>query len=175
MTRFTLVEAREYHCGRIARRLRHEHQEATLRVGIDAHRKLREMFGMSSYRRAVYADGEFVALGGVTGALVAPFGFVWLAITEEGMRKYPISLIREARRQLNYIMVTKSQLVTSLIGGDEKAKHLAVFLGFHVSHGDRGEPAFTRFGRRDLCGYLDSNPDLRVPVGNGYFIEMGYH
>jgi hypothetical protein len=67
------------------------------------------------------------------------------------------------------------QVETTVIGGDEKAKRLAVFLGFHVSHGDRGEPAYTKFGRRDLCGYLDGTPEVRVPIGNGFAIRLGYH
>jgi hypothetical protein len=173
--RFALIDAKPYHCGQMCRRLRHEHQEASLRLGLDAHRELSNVFRQSYFAKAYYADDKMIALGGVIGDLVSPFGFVWLAITEDGMRRHPVALVREAQRQLDNIMTTKRELITTIIGGDERSKRLAVFLGFHVSHGDRGEPAYSKWGRRDLGNYIDSEPSLRLPVGNGYAIRMGYH
>jgi hypothetical protein len=175
VTRFSIVDAKLHHCGKISRRLRRAHHEAGLRLGLNAHRELRTVLAESSYAKVCFANDELIAMGGVIGSLISPLGFVWLAITEEGARRYPIALAREARKQLDLIMRTKVELATTIIGGDEAAKHLAVFLGFHVSHRGPGGPAFTRFGRRDLARHLDVDPDLRIPVGNGFAIKMGFH
>jgi hypothetical protein len=175
VTVFTIDDAKLHHCGKIYRRLRRSHQEAGLRLGLNTHAELQSVLRESSYARAFFADGELIALGGLTESLISPFGFVWLAITEEGARRYPIALAREARRQLDLIMRTKVELATTIIGGDEAAKRLAVFLGFHVSHDGPGSPAFTRLERKDLSRHLDSNPALRIPIGGGYAISMGVH
>jgi hypothetical protein len=172
---FTIADAKRPHCGQIWHRLRHEHQHASLRLGLNGHAELVSVLQESSYAKSYFADGELIAMGGVIGCLISPLGFVWLAITEEGARRYPIALAREARKQLDTIMRAKMELVTTIIGGDEAAKRLAVFLGFHVSHCGPGGPAFTRFGRRDLARHLDVDPDLRIPVGNGFAIKMGFH
>jgi hypothetical protein len=175
VTDFTIDDAKLHHCGKMCRRLRRAHQEAGLRLGLNSHAELQTALRESSFAKAYSADGELIALGGVMGTLIAPFGFVWLAITEEGARRYPITLAREARRQLDLIMATKVELATTIIGGDEAAKRLAVFLGFHVSHDGPGGPAFTRLARRDLSRHLDVDRGLRIPAGDGYAIQMGYH
>jgi hypothetical protein len=52
---------------------------------------------------------------------------------------------------------------------------LRVFLGFHVSHEGPGQPAHSRFGRKDLAQHLDGDLVLRVPLGRGWAINLGYH
>lgn len=174
MTDFTIVEAKPWHCGAMSRLLRHEHRNAVAVLGIDSHRELRTLFDASAYRRAWLIDGKLAGLGGVTGSEMAAIGFVWLTLTEQGTH-YPIAIVKEARRLLDEIMVTKRELATTILAGDHAAKRLAIFLGFHVSHDGPGSPASTRFARRDLARFLDSNPELRIPIGTSYVIPMGYH
>jgi hypothetical protein len=173
-TTFSIVPAKPWHCGQMCRLLRHERRRATALVGMDAHRELRELFDQSAFRRAWLADGEMIGLGGVTGSLLAPRGYVWLALSEMA-RRYPLAVVKQARRQLDEIMVTKRELATTIIGGDEAAKRLAVFLGFHVQDEGPGQPAYSRYGRRTLHKHLETETELRIPVGRGYAIPMGYH
>ena len=43
MTTFATIEARPWHAGQMARRLRRAHARATARIGIDAHSSLADM------------------------------------------------------------------------------------------------------------------------------------
>lgn len=171
---FEVIEAKPYHCGRILRNLRHEHVIALGRVNQNVHREFRDVFAQSAIRRAWLIDGELAALGGVTGSYADAFGYAWLAITEEAA-KHPMAMIREIKVQLEQIMVTKRELATTIIGGDDAAKRLAIYLGFHVEDSGPGAPAHTRLGRRALARHLDGADELRIPVGAGYVIGMGYH
>jgi hypothetical protein len=171
---FTVIEARPWHCGRMARLLRIEHASAIARLGIDSHRELSSRFGESAFRRAWLIDGELAALGGVTGPQMAAWGFLWLALTERA-RRYPVAIVKEAKRQLAEIMVVKRELATTILDNDAAARRLAIFLGFHVADEGRGAPARSRFARRDLSRFLDTEPAARMPIGNGYVIAMGYH
>ena len=172
--KYEVIEAKPFHCGQILRRLRHEHVEAIARVGVPSHRELRALFDTSYLRRAWLIDGKLEAIGGVSGSIMSHYGFVWVALSQEAT-KHRFALVREAKRQLDEIMTIKSELVTTLIGGDEAAKRLAIFLGFHCEHGGPGRPAFSKSGRRTLAEHLETNPDIRNPIGNGYFICLGYH
>ena len=104
--RFEIIEAKTRHCGQITRRLRAEHTLALSRTGARTHDELRQCFMDSATRRAWLIDGELSALGGVTGPLMSPYGYVWLAISEKA-RRYPIQIIQTARAQLSEIMLTK--------------------------------------------------------------------
>jgi hypothetical protein len=174
MTTFRIAEAQPWHCGRMVRILRHEHRLASARVGLDAHRQLRALFDLSAFRRVWLADGEMLALGGVSGTCISPYGFIWLALSEKAKR-YPVALVKEARRQIDAIMTTKVELMTTIIGGDDAARRLAVFLGFHVQDIGPGQPAYSRHGRRMLTHFLEHETELRIPFGEGYAIKMGYH
>jgi hypothetical protein len=175
MADFSVIPAQPWHCGQMIRRLRHEHHRAVSSIGIDSHRELRRLFDASSFRRAWLIAGRLAALGGVEGTLLSPFGFIWLALTEEATA-YPVAIVKEARRQLESIMATKRELVTTLLPGDEAAKRLAIFLGFHISHGGLGERAYSRAGRRTLAHYVEAESECHVPLGRGaYAIAMGYH
>lgn len=170
----TVIEAKAHHCGQMIRLLRHEHSAALARIGINGHRELRAQFDASSFRRAWMINGKLAALGGVVGPLIAETGLVWLTLSEPA-RRYPLAIIREARRQLDLIMITKREIATTILSHDEAARRLAIFLGFHVADEGRGRAAFTRFGRRDLARFLDNNADCRIPVKGSYVIAMGYH
>lgn len=169
-----LIQAKPWHCGQIVRKLRIEHRDALARVGRDAHRELRNIFDQSAFSRALVINGDLAAVGGVTGTMLESTGYAWIAISQE-TTKYPVSLLRVVRRQLDEAMMSRHELATTIIGGDEAAKRFAVFLGFHVEDEGLGAPAVTRLGRNSLSRHLDTNADLRAPIGNGYVIAMGYH
>jgi hypothetical protein len=173
VTTFLTIPAKRWHCGQMVRLLRHEHQRVMYGIGLDAHAELAGMFEISAFRKAWLIDGRLAGLGGVTGTLLSPHGFVWLALSEQAMR-YPVALVKEARRQIAEMMVVKRELTTTLIGGDEAAQRLAVFLGFHVQSQGPGQMAATRYGRRMLARYIAHEPGLRLPIGSGYAIAMGY-
>lgn len=171
---YEVVEARRHMCGKLARQLRLEHQTAAMRVGVDVHRGLREVYDRSFYRRAWRIDGTLAALGGATGTLMSPSAFVWLALTEQATR-HRFELVREARRQMAHIMRARVQIETTVICGDEAAKRLLVFLGWHVTDSGEGAAAETRYGRRRLTDFIDHEESIRIPLGEGAAIRMGYH
>src|ERR1700678_2700270 len=127
MTTFTVIPARANHCGQMCRMLRLEHRLAMARVNMDMHRELRRCFDASAFRRAWLIDGTLAGLGGIMGNVLSPYGFGWLALTEEA-RRSPTAVSKEARRQLDEIMSLKHELATTIIAGDESAKRLAIFL-----------------------------------------------
>lgn len=143
-------------------------------LGIDGHRPLRDLFDQSSFTRAWALDGKLAGIAGVTGTQACSTGFLWFAMTDEATH-YPIKIIKEAKRFLDDVMITKRELATTILSGDEAAKRLAIFLGFHVAHNGLGEPAYSRSSRRILSRFLENDPDVRIPIGNGYAIAMGYH
>jgi hypothetical protein len=129
MPRFEVVEGRPWHCGQIVRTLRRDHAEVLSRLGLDAHKMLRACFDDSSFRRAWLIDGRLGAIGGVMGTSASCHGFVWIAFSEEAT-KYPIEIVREARKQLRGIMSHRHELVTSLVLSDITSVRFAKFLGF---------------------------------------------
>jgi hypothetical protein len=131
--RFEIVEARPWHVGQIARRLRFEHRAAVAGTGIDIHRELRQRFNESSFRRAWLIDGRIEGIVGVCGTTISPHGYVWLAFTEEATR-YPVAIVKETRKQLDDIMRVKHQLSTIVIHGDQTSLRFARFLGLNVAH-----------------------------------------
>lgn len=149
MTEFRIIEAREYHCGQIIRRLREEHHAAIMGLGVNAHREIRAKFDDSAFRRAWLIDDRLAGLGGVTGPLASSSGFIWLALTAQATR-YPVAIMKEAQRQIDQILETKRDLVTSLIPGDRTAIRFATRLGFEVAH------------------------TSMVPYGNGEVISVRY-
>lgn len=173
-TTFEIIEAKPYHCGKMSRLLRLEHASAIARLGIDSHREMRARFDDSCFRRAWLIDGQLAGLGGVCGPSAAAWGFLWLALSERA-RKYPIAIIKEARRQLDEIMVVKTELATTILSEDAAAKRLAIFLGFHVADDGPGAQAHSRFARRDLARHIEATPEVRIPLGSGFAVAMGYH
>lgn len=173
MTDFTIIEARPWHCGQMTRLMRLEHQKAIAMIGIDSHRELRARFDASAFRRAWLINGKLAALGGVTGSRLEPSGMVWLALSNETLH-YPLEIVREARRQLDEIMILKRELITLILDGDESSRRFAVFLGFHAAQPECGKPAVSRFGRRDVLHFLQSDFVERIALGNSSAIAMKY-
>lgn len=131
--KFEVIEAREYHCGAIVRRLRESQRAAVIGLGVNPHREIRRNFDASSFRRAWLVDGHVAALFGVAGPLIATSGYCWLALTDQGAR-YPIEVVKETRRQFAVIMQTKREIYTTLLPEDKAAFRFATFLGFEVAH-----------------------------------------
>jgi hypothetical protein len=131
MPTFEVIEARRHHCGQMARRLREEQAEATARLGVHTHRRLVEVFDNSSFRRAWLVDGRLCGLGGVEGSLASATGGIWLALTEQACR-YPVALVKETRRQLQEIMQTRRQIVTTIIENDSASARFVAHLGFET-------------------------------------------
>jgi hypothetical protein len=143
-------------------------------TNMDGHRNLRALYDQSMFRRAWSMDGQLAGIAGISGTTLSAVGFVWMAMTEKASR-YPVAITREGKRFLDDAMMTKRELATTILGGDEGAKRFAVFLGFHASHDGPGSPAFSRMARRNLYRFVETNPDIRVPVGHGYAVALGYH
>lgn len=169
-----VTEARLWHCGELIRRLRHEHSVALVATGLNVHRELRRSFETSCYRRSLLIGDRLAGMWGVTGTVLAPFGFLWLLLSDEATR-YPKAVVQIARRELATIMLSKTEVVTTVLGGDETALRFAIFLGFHVQHSGRGQRARSRWSRRDFFAYLANSPEHRTPVRGTFVIRLGYH
>lgn len=174
MTALEIREARPQDIGRFVRRMRREHAQALATKGISVHHAMRLTYYASFLSRVAFLGGEPFAIWGCVGHFLSPFGLVWLVTTEMGT-KHPLLLVKETRRQLNEMMVTKAQLLTTVADGDEAAMRFAAFLGFHVSHEIEGRPAFSRAGRHRLVKHATEVPDYRLPLGTGFAVRMGYH
>ena len=139
---FEIVKGKRWHCGVIARRLRAEQAEASVRFGAQVHRRLVEVFDQSSFCRAWLIDGRIAGLGGVSGPLASSTGEIWLALTEEACR-YPVATVRQALATLHEIMQLKKKIVTTIFESDVASKRFALKLGFEIC-GD----AFEQNGQR---------------------------
>lgn len=168
MVDYDIVEAQPWHCGAMSRMLRHEHQKVLATIGLRTHHELRGAFDESSFRRACLVDGKLVALWGVTGPLASAFGLVWLAFSNAILKKYPLTIIKEARSQIADMLLTKRKLFCTILEGDEAAARFAIFLGF-VPEVDGVHnhlpPAETRYGRKQVADQLRETEWLRLCSG----------
>ncbi len=165
-----VIEAERQDVNAIFRNLRRGHLGCLLDTGMSrrtARREFLKIFDDSAFRRSWIVDGKLAAVGGVTGSLLSPHGFVWLALSEDVIR-FPLAIIRESRRQLGEIMATKTELATTILANDEVALRFSAFLGFHGKH-----DATLRTWRDHLRGFQVESP--RIPVDRGFAIAVGYH
>lgn len=155
--------------------MRQEHRLELERLGVDYRREFRDVFMASFYRRTWYLNGELMAVGGVTGQMAETVGYAWMVISQEAT-KHPMTIIKGIRRHLDQLMLSKDELATTIIDGDDAAKRFAIFLGFHVEDEGDGAPAFDRDGRTRLYRHLEK-ADLknRVQTKHGSVIAMGFH
>lgn len=173
MTTFRIIDAKPWHCGRMARLLRSEHAQAIAMIGIDSHRELRDKFDQSSFRRAWLIDGDLAGLGAVTGDALSAVGFVWLALSNKAM-KYPVAIVKEARRQLDEIMEVKRELVTTILDGDESSKRFAAFLGLFPADAFAYSPSSSsRYGRRRILEAFKQT-ESRIAFGRGVSTVVSY-
>ena len=174
MTTFDIVEAKAWHCGAMSRLLRQEHAKAIAMIGLNSHRELRAAFDESIFRRAWLIDGHIAALGGVTGSAASALGIVWLAVAAKA-GKYPLEMIKEARRQIADIMTVKRMLICTILDGDEASERFAIFLGFVPKKDDEWiMPAETRYGRKEVARQLKEIDEARVALGSGYVRVMQF-
>ena len=169
MSRFEVVEGKAHHAGVVIRRLRAGDLAAMQAVGISramAHVELRRLFDASSFRKTWLIDGEVSAIGGVTGALLSGSGYIWLVLTENALR-FPLEIIKEARRQIAQMMKTRTELTTTVLTGDETALRFSAFLGFRIdgAHG---------IDRRAQLRLFSEHPEMHIPFGTGFIVPLGY-
>ena len=131
MPKFEIIPARPWHCGQIARLIRSEECEAMIAAGLDPHEEIRNAFDNTMRPKAWLIDGRLAALGGVAGNTLSFHAFLWLALAEFA-GKYPVAVVKEARRQIALAVVPGMPPATALLYGDEKALRFARFLGFGV-------------------------------------------
>jgi hypothetical protein len=170
-----IVDAKQWHCGQMVRHMRRAHMEAFVRVGLNSHRELRNAVAMSGFCRSLLLDGQLASMWGCGGSLLSPIGMVWVVFTEKAIQAHPVLLLKLTKAQLDEMMLTKDELVTIALEGDEAAIRFMAFLGFHVSHELPGRVAYSKSARRALVRFAVENPDFRVPVGKSYGVRMGYH
>jgi hypothetical protein len=149
MAVFAIREAKLHDCGAMLRRLREGHRTAIASLGFNAHRELRDRFEASHFRKVWTIDGEMAALGGVSGQALSGTGYIWLAVSQAAMR-HPVAMVREARRQIDHLMLTRHELVTNIVPDDERSLKFAMYLGFELIH------------------------NAKVKVGSGHVIAMRY-
>lgn len=124
------VEAKRFHCGRMARLLRREHAEILAASPRSIHQQLLDAFNASIVRRAWLLDGELVALVGMVGMLADDEGTIWLALSEQVSAARPIVVARTAQRFIDNMTRIRPVLTTDILSDDIKSRQLAAFLGF---------------------------------------------
>ena len=162
---FELREAQLWDCGQIIRRLRPEHVAA---FGGAYYAALRRAFDRSAISYSFFIDDELMAIYGVTGTLLAPFGYVWLAFTAKALKQFPVTLIRETKRHLRWLSTLKRELVTSVVSKDRTSIEFAVAVGF------RPKGNLKDLNRREIATYIAQTPNLRIPFGDKYVIGLWY-
>ncbi len=126
---FEIIEAQPHHCGQIVRRLRHDYHSACLALGLNPHKELRACFDASYLRRAWLIDGKLEGVGGVYGGALSSAGYIWLALSEQ-TRRYPLAMLKEARRQIADVAATKHHIGATTLRGDASAARFIERLGF---------------------------------------------
>lgn len=173
MTQFTVRDAKANDCGRMTRMLRGEHMVAFARVGLDAHRTLRTIYNGSYYRRAILADEDLIAIGGVQGSFLDPYGYIWLAMSRSAHR-FPKMLVQVFRAEIDEIMKHKIALETTVLDGDKAALRLMAFLGFEAELQGEGSRVYSAKGRRCFVRYVEGNPELWRRAGNSTAVPFLY-
>lgn len=134
MTTFSVIPAKPYRCGQMVRQLRREHRNALIVLGADMHRQLRTFFDGSSFRRACLIDGRLAFLGGVLGTNLSSAGIIWLAVSEDAAKRYPIAVVKIVKQQLSEVMQTKRLLVATTLVDDAASSRFIKHLGFLPHH-----------------------------------------
>jgi hypothetical protein len=110
--------------------MRRSQQDAIANVGVDVHAEMVRVFDRSSFRRSAFVDGKLVAMGGVVGSMLAPHGFVWLALAEDFSARHRIAVAREAKRWTGRLTETRTALTALCLLEDAPSWRFLQFLGF---------------------------------------------
>lgn len=161
--RCEVVEAKPWHVGYVIRRLRPEHTAYMERLGLNAHRELQRAFHDSAWRRSWMWDGRPVAIGGVSGSVISPDGYVWLALTKKATSR-PLLVMREARRQLSAMMATRHEVQSLAVLCDPAAWRFAVALGFCVKTPDGTSRLNLESHKTSAVDILRERPEFRMTV-----------
>ena len=159
--RFEIVEAKAFHVGAIARRLRPCHAAAMRAIGVDPHRALRNAFNESSFCRTWLIDGHAAAIGGVSGPAAASFGCVWVALSHLATQ-FPRAALREARRNIAEMLETRHEVESAVLLADPVSWRFAQALGFFVKGA-----AEVSCRNRSLESILQEHPELMVSLPGG--------
>lgn len=124
-----IVEAKLHHCGKAVRRMRKGHRDVLDGMGIESHRKLRDVFAISKWRRSLLIDGELAAMAGMTGSALSSEATIWITLTDVAER-HPIVLARVVLREMEAIFRVKRRLTINVLSKDIDSLRLAYFLGF---------------------------------------------
>lgn len=124
------IEAKRFHCGRLARTMRHEHA-AIIEANphIKAHRNIVQFFDQSSLVQAWAIDGEIAALAGVTGSMMDSGGIAWLILSQKA-EGHPVAVGREAIKFMKRVQITKRDISMVLLADDKRSIQFAYFLDF---------------------------------------------
>lgn len=162
MPRFTITDAKEHHCGQMIRHLRRAHKNAMLALGGDMHAQLRICFDASSYRKAWFIDGKLAGVGGVMGTQMSSAGYLWLAFTN-GATRYPVELVKTARRELDVVMETRRMLIAAVLQDDLAAARFAERMGFERQR-ESDEVGYSVWIKRKNLGNQEADAMLRSAV-----------
>lgn len=165
MQAYSIVPAEIRHVRKIVRDLRAGHAQAMSAFGVDPYRALQSAFYSSSFRRAWIVDGELAGIGGVTGTVLSSSGVIWLALTQRAIR-FPVAIVREARRQLREIMATRSSVESAIVCGDPAAWRFAEYMGFRARH-PKSDQIMLDIGNRSLERILEEAPEFRINLPGG--------
>lgn len=124
-----IIQARPFHCGQIAHRLRTKHADTLLRAGLRPHQSLRSMFDASGFKRVLLINGKLAGIGGLTGSMMSSEGYIWLALSDS-VELHSIAVARALKRQLDVVMDTKTKLYATVLKDDRKSVTMCYFLGF---------------------------------------------
>lgn len=165
--RYQVVPASIRHVRPMARQIRAAAAITLQGFGFHPREALRRAFVASHYCRTALMDGKPIAMWGVKGTMLDEIAFVWLVLSD-GVTHMPVSVVKEAQRELAKIMRTVDEVAITVLPDDEAAVRFAVYLGFH----DRDD---IRFSRKELVQAILTDPQYKIPVGDSYVIALGYH
>jgi len=98
-SRVRIVPAEIGHVYRMAANLRPEDAAEAVRFDQEPRWALRQFFRYSLIVRTAFVDGKIAAMWGLKADLLSDTGHLWL-ITTPAARRMPVTLIRQARREV---------------------------------------------------------------------------
>jgi hypothetical protein len=134
MHSYQIVEPKPVHAGMLALRMRPEDRAELINFGFcDVRRTLRRLMLLSTYCRSALIDGEMAAMWGVSGSFMGYSGKAWL-FTGQSVEKLPLAFFREARREVNEMLVGRSELVSQVLFSYERSIRFFRMLGFEIEN-----------------------------------------